>query len=514
MRQMNLIPIAVVLLALTAGACAVSANTLIAGSAVLPAIGDTAEIPITLDTAEYGLAGYSITLTIGDPSIAEIAGMTYPVWSDPRFVYRSSGTNSVNVMVADIGDLVQTGASQVDLGSVVVRGVQAGTTEITVAVDQMDADDGRPMTPAGATGAIAVVLPPGSLQVSTTTTSGTPLTGAQIYVGGVLQDGKLTPATIDGVAPGITRVKVTLDLYVEEEKDVEVMSGQIAPVTFALVKKGGYRVTSTPVPANILVDGFDTTKVTPATIMGYDPRILHVVRVEAPGYLGKETSKKTIPGMAVPVAFTLTQAAVNEIPPYGSIRVLSTPEGAKVLVNGEDTETETTAEVERNAGEYRVSVTLEGYATPAERTVTVVPHETVTESFVLLPEPAPSLSCLWPADHKFVDLSLLPVADAQGNPLVLAVKTITTDEATASDKGSGGAQHSPDAAIRGDTAFQLRAERSGTGNGRVYVVTFTETDSRTGEVSTGSVEICVPRDGRDRCTCIDSGQKFDATKKN
>jgi hypothetical protein len=111
-------------------------------------------------------------------------------------------------------------------------------------------------------------------------------------------------------------------------------------------------------------------------------------------------------------------------------------------------------------------------------------------------------------------MSLSPAKDQDGNPLILSVTGITSDEATATDKGSGGAQHSPDATIGKDGAFRLRAERSGNGNGRVYQVTFTAENTATKEVSTGSVTVCVPQDKGKGCTCRDDGQKYDATKKN
>jgi hypothetical protein len=43
----------------------------------------------------------------------------------------------------------------------------------------------------------------------------------------------------------------------------------------------------------------------------------------------------------------------------------------------------------------------------------------------------------------------------------------------------------------GDFAFQLRAERSGTGSGRVYTITYKATDA-SGNYATGSVTIEVP----------------------
>lgn len=63
-------------------------------------------------------------------------------------------------------------------------------------------------------------------------------------------------------------------------------------------------------------------------------------------------------------------------------------------------------------------------------------------------------------------------------------------------------------------SVQVRAERSGDGDGRVYVITF-EADDGNGGVTEDTVEVRVPhgQKGQD-CDAVDSGQIFDATKAN
>jgi hypothetical protein len=56
----------------------------------------------------------------------------------------------------------------------------------------------------------------------------------------------------------------------------------------------------------------------------------------------------------------------------------------------------------------------------------------------------------------------------------------------------------------GSNQVQLRAERSGTGDGRVYVISFTVADGNGGECS-GGVTIGVPHDMRGT-PAVDSGQ--------
>ncbi|MDD1656224.1 MAG: hypothetical protein LUO87_02485, partial [Methanomicrobiales archaeon] len=131
--------------------------------------------------------------------------------------------------------------------------------------------------------------------------------------------------------------------------------------------------------------------------------------------------------------------------------------------------------------------------------------------------------CLWPPNHKFVDVNIVGVTDPDGDPVTIQITGVTSDEPTAGILGAGGAKE-PDAIISLDSqSVQIRTERSGTSNGRVYIISFSASDGN-GGVSDGTVQICVPHDQSDKCKdegdcwcpekkccCIDDGQDFDAT---
>ncbi len=126
----------------------------------------------------------------------------------------------------------------------------------------------------------------------------------------------------------------------------------------------------------------------------------------------------------------------------------------------------------------------------------------------------PSTSCLWPPNHKFVDITIEGVTDPDGDPVTITITGITSDEPTASIEGAGGAKHAPDASGIGTDTASVRAERSGGGNGRVYEITFVASDGKGGETE-GNVTVCVPHDRRQcTCDCIDDGQNYDATEIN
>lgn len=135
----------------------------------------------------------------------------------------------------------------------------------------------------------------------------------------------------------------------------------------------------------------------------------------------------------------------------------------------------------------------------------------------------PQLSCsvetpsLWPPDHGMVDVGLdLITSDACDTELSITV-SVTSDEATATEPGSGGEIHSPDAEVTcnsaGDCVVQLRAERSGDNDGRVYVITTTATDA-SDNASSASCTVVVDHDQGKDGAAIDSGQNYYATEVN
>ncbi|MEA1865467.1 MAG: hypothetical protein U9N46_09825 [Euryarchaeota archaeon] len=124
----------------------------------------------------------------------------------------------------------------------------------------------------------------------------------------------------------------------------------------------------------------------------------------------------------------------------------------------------------------------------------------------------PSTDCLWPPNHKFVDITIEGVTDPDGDPIAINVMGITSDEPTASIDGAGGDDKAPDASGVGTDTASLRAERSGDENGRVYEITFLARDGI--DETEGSVFVKVPHDQSGDCVSIDSGQDYDATEVN
>jgi hypothetical protein len=97
---------------------------------------------------------------------------------------------------------------------------------------------------------------------------------------------------------------------------------------------------------------------------------------------------------------------------------------------------------------------------------------------------------LWPPNHKFRTVTA-GVPDPDGDVVTTTITGVTQDEALDAD---GDGSTGPDAAwVAGHpNQVQVRAERSGLGDGRVYRVAVTATDGK--ETCSGKASVSVPHD--------------------
>jgi hypothetical protein len=99
---------------------------------------------------------------------------------------------------------------------------------------------------------------------------------------------------------------------------------------------------------------------------------------------------------------------------------------------------------------------------------------------------AGSVAMLWPPNHHLMPVSVVGVVGASSIEATGVVQDEPTDD-------SGDGATCPDAVIGASGAVELRAERSGRGDGRVYEITFVARHGE-GETCTASVVVCVPHD--------------------
>jgi len=109
-----------------------------------------------------------------------------------------------------------------------------------------------------------------------------------------------------------------------------------------------------------------------------------------------------------------------------------------------------------------------------------------TEKPVITGESA-TPSSLTPPNHKLVNVTVSYTATDNCGPVTNTL-TVTSNEPI---NGTGDGDSSPDWIVVDSHQVQLRAERAGTGTGRIYTITIKSTDS-SGNYSTKAVEVAVP----------------------
>ncbi|HEV8374823.1 MAG TPA: hypothetical protein VGR38_01160 [Candidatus Polarisedimenticolia bacterium] len=115
----------------------------------------------------------------------------------------------------------------------------------------------------------------------------------------------------------------------------------------------------------------------------------------------------------------------------------------------------------------------------------------------------------WPPTGQFADVTVQGVTDPDGDPVAIQVTGIRQDEPL---KEKGARKTCPDGSGVGTPTAQIRMERSGLGDGRVYEISFLASDGKGGQC-TGKIKACVPHDtGKKRkFSCTDQGPLFDST---
>ncbi|HID29766.1 MAG TPA: hypothetical protein EYP19_07140 [Desulfobacterales bacterium] len=117
----------------------------------------------------------------------------------------------------------------------------------------------------------------------------------------------------------------------------------------------------------------------------------------------------------------------------------------------------------------------------------------IIENLVVSPD------ILWPPNHKMVPVSI--AAEVQDNCDPAPTCQIILVDSNEPIDGLGDSNTAPDWEITGALTVDLRAERSGSGGGRVYTIIVECTDA-SGNTSTDSVEVTVPHDqGKKKGKC-------------
>lgn len=120
-----------------------------------------------------------------------------------------------------------------------------------------------------------------------------------------------------------------------------------------------------------------------------------------------------------------------------------------------------------------------------------------------------SVSTLWPPNNTFVPINIVGATTSDESPVSITIDSISQDEPV-QESGTGSGNTCPDGRGVGTDTAQVRAERAGNGNGRVYYIAYTAEDEE--GTCSGEVQVCVPHDQGRRKTCIDDGPLYDSTE--
>jgi streptogramin lyase len=144
-------------------------------------------------------------------------------------------------------------------------------------------------------------------------------------------------------------------------------------------------------------------------------------------------------------------------------------------------------------GEHTITLSAsDGINQPAVASININVIDTTAPTL----SPVPDKNILWPPNHKMVNVTIQTNArDNSGGPVTLSA-VVSSNEP---QDGLGDGDTSPDWTepvidqVNGIITLQLRAERSGSGKGRIYTIMITGRDT-SGNTSQAKVEIIVPHD--------------------
>ncbi|HEV2964652.1 MAG TPA: serine/threonine-protein kinase [Candidatus Angelobacter sp.] len=210
--------------------------------------------------------------------------------------------------------------------------------------------------------------------------------GAIVEIEGRSAPSGKTPLTLSALKPGTYKVTVSKSGYAPEVRRVEVIRGNRASLDLKLTASQGFlTVSSDPQGANILINGKDTGKISPAEFV-LDPAGQSIV-VHKEGYLDAQTEIKLTAGQTVSYAPVLREAGrTDNIKPVGGglskifgggaahgmarVEVKTHPKGAQIIINDKLRPETTPATLQIGPGNYEIRLQKEGYQ-PVLKSLTV-----------------------------------------------------------------------------------------------------------------------------------------------
>ena len=253
------------------------------------------------------------------------------------------------------------------------------------------------------------------------------------------------------------------------------------PITFVLEPHGPYHLGVTEVLL-IVSDDKDATDECTATITVVDET---PPTITCPDDISVNNDPETCSAV---VTFSVT-ATDN----CSEVTVVTEPESGSTFPVGETTVTCTATDEAGNESTSSFKVTVKDNEPPIITTIS----DPIT---------------LWPPNHKYETIDLFQlVTSVTDNCASLAIEDIHITKVTCDEpedvKGNGDGKTVDDIIINNDCqSVQLRSERQGGGNGRVYTIHLTIEDGN-GNIGDATCQVTVPHDKKD--TAIDDGVSYE-----
>ena len=147
--------VALLLVSLFLLTTSVAADTIKVQNVKVNTIGTTMPVTIVLDTSSAGIAGYDITISLSNASVATITNVSFPSWA----ILNKSTTlseSSIRLRTVDLYEEVQTGATDVPFGTITLRGDATGSTDVIITIKEIISDAGDSLSPVQQSGTFTV----------------------------------------------------------------------------------------------------------------------------------------------------------------------------------------------------------------------------------------------------------------------------------------------------------------------------------------------------------------------
>ena len=137
--------------------------TILSASDGTVAAGETVDVPLVLSEATSGLSGFDLVVSISNPGVAKLVDVSFPAFGLTSHTIVSG--SEVHLKAVDLTHIVEPGAVDITLATVVVEGLKKGSSEIDVRIVRLDDDDGFAIPAEIVAGSVSVKRgagPPGS----------------------------------------------------------------------------------------------------------------------------------------------------------------------------------------------------------------------------------------------------------------------------------------------------------------------------------------------------------------